>query len=32
VVGSTPAEFDAYYRAEIVKFAKVIADANIPKQ
>ena len=32
VVGSTPAEFDAFYRAEIAKFVKVIADAKIPKQ
>jgi tripartite-type tricarboxylate transporter receptor subunit TctC len=32
VVGSTPVEFDAYYRAEIVKYTKVIADAKIPKQ
>ena len=31
-VGSTPAEFDAYYKAEIAKFTKVIADAKIPKQ
>ena len=32
VVGSTPAEFDAYYKAEIVKYTKVIEDAKIPKQ
>ena len=32
VVGSTPAEFDAYYKAEIAKYTKVIADANIQKQ
>ena len=32
VIGSTPAEFDAYYRAEIAKYTKVIADANIPRQ
>jgi tripartite-type tricarboxylate transporter receptor subunit TctC len=31
-VGSTPAEFDAFYKSEIAKFAKVIADAKIPKQ
>lgn len=31
-VGSTPAEFAAYYRDEIGKFAQVVADANIPKQ
>jgi tripartite-type tricarboxylate transporter receptor subunit TctC len=32
VVGSTPAEFAAYYKAEIVKYTKVIEDAKIPKQ
>jgi tripartite-type tricarboxylate transporter receptor subunit TctC len=32
VVGSTPAEFDTFYEAEIAKFVKVIADAKIPKQ
>jgi tripartite-type tricarboxylate transporter receptor subunit TctC len=31
-IGSTPAEFDAFYKAEIAKFAKVVADAKIPKQ
>ena len=31
-VGEQPAEFDAYYKAEIAKFAKVIADAKIPQQ
>jgi tripartite-type tricarboxylate transporter receptor subunit TctC len=31
-VGSTPAEFDAYFQAEVQKFAKVVADARIPKQ
>src|SRR5690348_5521280 len=31
-VGSTPTEFAAYYREEIGKFARVVADANIPKQ
>lgn len=31
-VGSTPAEFAAFYKAEIAKFSKVIADAKIPKQ
>jgi tripartite-type tricarboxylate transporter receptor subunit TctC len=31
-VGSTPAEFDAYFKADVAKFAKVVADANIPKQ
>ena len=32
VIGSTPAEFNAYYRAEIAKYTKVIADAKIPRQ
>ncbi len=31
-VGSTPAEFEAVFKADIVKFAKIIADAKIPKQ
>jgi tripartite-type tricarboxylate transporter receptor subunit TctC len=31
-VGDPPAQFDAYYKAEIAKFTKVIADAKIPKQ
>jgi tripartite-type tricarboxylate transporter receptor subunit TctC len=31
-VGSTPAEFDAFYRAEIAKFVKVVKDARIPLQ
>jgi tripartite-type tricarboxylate transporter receptor subunit TctC len=31
-VGSTPAEFDAYFRSEMVKFTRIIADAKIPKQ
>jgi tripartite-type tricarboxylate transporter receptor subunit TctC len=31
-VGNPPAEFDAYYKVEIAKFTKVIADAKIPKQ
>jgi len=31
-VGSTPAEFDGYFKAEIVKFTNIIADAKIPKQ
>jgi tripartite-type tricarboxylate transporter receptor subunit TctC len=31
-IGSKPKEFDAYFRAEIVKFGKVIADAKIPRQ
>jgi tripartite-type tricarboxylate transporter receptor subunit TctC len=32
LVGSTPAEFDGYFKAEIVKFTNIIADAKIPKQ
>jgi tripartite-type tricarboxylate transporter receptor subunit TctC len=31
-VGSTPAEFDAYFKSEVLKFAKVVSDAKIPKQ
>jgi tripartite-type tricarboxylate transporter receptor subunit TctC len=31
-IGSTPAEFDAYFKAEVQKFAKVVSDAHIPKQ
>ena len=31
-VGHPPAEFAAYYKDEIAKFTKVIADAKIPKQ
>jgi len=31
-VGDPPSEFAAYYRDEIAKFTKVIADAKIPKQ
>jgi tripartite-type tricarboxylate transporter receptor subunit TctC len=31
-VGDPPAEFAAYYKDEIAKFTKVIADAKIPKQ
>ncbi len=31
-LGSTPEEFDARFRADIAKFAKIIADAKIPKQ
>ena len=31
-VGSTPEEFDAKFKADIAKFAKIIADAKIPKQ
>ena len=31
-VGSTPEEFEKLFKADIVKFAKIIADANIPKQ
>ena len=31
-VGSTPAQFEAYFKADVARFAKVVADANIPKQ
>jgi len=31
-VGSTPAEFEAYFKGEVVKFTNIIADAKIPKQ
>jgi tripartite-type tricarboxylate transporter receptor subunit TctC len=31
-VGTTPEEFEARFKADIVKFAKIIADAKIPKQ
>jgi tripartite-type tricarboxylate transporter receptor subunit TctC len=31
-VGSTPAEFDAYYKAEIAAYTNIIADAKIPRQ
>ena len=30
-IGSTPEEFEALFRADIAKFAKIIADAKIPK-
>jgi tripartite-type tricarboxylate transporter receptor subunit TctC len=31
-IGNPPAEFAAYYKDEIAKFTKVVADAKIPKQ
>jgi tripartite-type tricarboxylate transporter receptor subunit TctC len=31
-VGSTPADFTVYFKSEIGKFTKIIADAKIPKQ
>jgi tripartite-type tricarboxylate transporter receptor subunit TctC len=31
-VGSTPEEFDAYFRSELGKFAKIVKDAKIPVQ
>ena len=31
-VGSTPEQFEARFKADIAKFAKIIADARIPKQ
>jgi tripartite-type tricarboxylate transporter receptor subunit TctC len=30
-VGSTPDEFAAFFKADVAKFAKVVADAKIPK-
>ena len=30
-VGGTPEQLNALYRADIARFAKVIADAKIPK-
>ncbi|MET0629832.1 MAG: tripartite tricarboxylate transporter substrate binding protein [Xanthobacteraceae bacterium] len=31
-VGSRPQEFDAYFKAEVAKFKKVVKEANIPLQ
>lgn len=31
-IGGTPAEFSAYIKSEIVKWAKIIRDANIPAE
>jgi tripartite-type tricarboxylate transporter receptor subunit TctC len=31
-VGSRPQEFDAYFKAEVTKFKKVVKEANIPLQ
>jgi len=31
-IGSTPKQFDAYFKSEIAKFKRVIADAKIPLQ
>jgi tripartite-type tricarboxylate transporter receptor subunit TctC len=31
-VGSTPEEFEARFKADVTKFAKIISDAKIPKQ
>ena len=31
-VGSTPEEFDARFKADIAKFAKIVQEAHIPKQ
>jgi hypothetical protein len=30
-VGSTPAQFEALFKADIGKFAKIIADEKIPQ-
>lgn len=32
VVGSTPAEFAASYKADVAKFARIIKDARVPLQ
>jgi tripartite-type tricarboxylate transporter receptor subunit TctC len=31
-VGSTPAEFDAYFKSELARFADVVKQAHIPPQ
>ena len=31
-VGSTPDEFDARFRADIAKFARIVKEARIPTQ
>jgi tripartite-type tricarboxylate transporter receptor subunit TctC len=31
-VGSSPEEFDAFFKADVAKFAKVVKEANIPRQ
>ena len=31
-VGSSPEEFDAFFKADVAKFAKVVKEANIPQQ
>ncbi len=31
-IGSTPEEFDAQFKADLVRFAKIVRDANIPTQ
>jgi hypothetical protein len=31
-VGSRPEEFDAFFRAEVAKFGRVVKDARIPTQ
>jgi hypothetical protein len=31
-VGSTSAEFEAKFKADLAKFAKVVKEANIPAQ
>ncbi|MGQ0546653.1 MAG: Bug family tripartite tricarboxylate transporter substrate binding protein [Betaproteobacteria bacterium] len=32
IVGSTPAEFEAKYRAEVARFRKIVKDAGLPPQ
>ena len=31
-VANTPAEFDAFYKSELAKFAGVVRDAHVPPQ
>jgi tripartite-type tricarboxylate transporter receptor subunit TctC len=32
IVGSTPAEFDARFKADLAKFARIVREARIPQQ
>ncbi len=31
-VGSTPDEFETYFKAELAKFARIVKEAHIPAQ
>ena len=31
VIASSPEEFDAFFKADVAKFAKVVKDSNIPQ-